>query len=237
MTKAISDQQRLILENLSYARKQAQKFQSERKHCGFALEDYESAAFLGLCDAARRYDASSDVSFKGFAFLRINGEMNDLLRSSGFITRKQVRAIANLLGETAESGALRKVVRALTLNLKHFKEVVSDSGIKLHFDERDQLSDISYSNAFNPEEAVGEKALCQYLRSLIEKLPDRERLVIELKYYENLTFEQMRDQFKGATRSWLCRIHSRAIEQLRSLIIASEIKCDHAQSQNLTEAA
>jgi len=237
MTNAISEQQKLILESLDYARMLARKFHSERKHCGFSLEDYESAAFLGLCDAARRYEISSEVAFSGFSFLRIQGEMNDLLRSSGYITRKQVRAIANLLGETGDSEALRKVLRALTLNLKHFKEVIADSGIKLHFDERDQVSDISYADAYNPEEALSEKLLSQYLRGLIAKLPDRERLVIELKYFENLTFEQMRNQFNGATRSWLCRIHTKAIEQLRILILSSEAQCERAQQQKLAEAA
>jgi RNA polymerase sigma factor (sigma-70 family) len=237
MTQTITQQQSLILESLDYARMLARRFHADRKHCGFSLEDYESAAFLGLCDAARRYTPNSEVAFSGFSFLRIQGEMNDLLRSSGYITKKQVRAIANLLGETGDSEALRKVLRALTLNLKHFQEIICDSGIRLHFDERDQVSDISYSNSISPEENLGEKLLAQYLRGLIAQLPEKERLVVELKYFEELTFEQMRRQFNGATRSWLCRIHSKAIDRLRALILASESACQNAQQVKLAEAA
>ena len=237
MKTTITDQQKLILDNLDYARMLARRFHTERKHCGFSLDDYESAAFLGLCDAARRYDSNSEVSFSGFSFLRIQGEMNDLLRSSGFVTRKQVRAIGHLLGETGDSDALRKVLRALTLNLKYFQEVIFDSGIKLHFDERDQVTDISYANSFTPEETLSEKLLSQYLRGLICKLPDKERLVIELKYFEELTFEQMRAQFNGATRSWLCRIHAKAIDHLRLLILASETSCQKLEQDELQKAA
>ena len=237
MTNTITAQQRLVLESLDYARMLARKFHSDRRNCGFDLEDYESAAFLGLCDAARRYDTESEVSFSGFAFLRIQGEMHDLMRSSGYVTRKQVRAIANLLGETGDSMALRKVLRALTLNLKHFQEVILDSGIRLHFDDKQQPSDISYADAVSPEEALGEKLLSQYLRGLVAKLSDKERLIIELKYFEDLTFEEMREQFKGATRSWICRMHGKAIEKLRFLILASEAACDKVQQGPLAEAA
>lgn len=237
MNNQITEQQKLVLESLDYARMLARKFHSDRTGCGFDLEDYESAAFLGLCDAARRYDMESEVSFSGFAFLRIQGEMHDLMRSSGYVTRKQVRAIANLLGETGDSAALRKVLRALTLNLKHFQEVILDSGIRLHFDEKHMPSDISYANAQSPEEALGDRLLSQYLRGLIAKLSDKERLVIELKYFEDLTFEEMREQFKGATRSWICRMHGKAIDKLRILILASDAACQNAQQEKLAEAA
>lgn len=237
MTNPITDQQKLILESLDYARMLARKFHTDRRNCGFDLEDYESAAFLGLCDAARRYDKESEVAFSGFAFLRIQGEMHDLMRSSGYVTRKQVRAIANLLGETGDSKALRKVLRALTLNLKHFQEVILESGIRLHFDDKHQPSDISYADAISPEEALGEKLLSQYLRGLVAKLSDKERLIIELKYFEDLTFEEMREQFKGATRSWICRMHGKAIQKLRVLILASEVACDKTQWEQLAKAA
>jgi len=237
MIKSITEQQRLVLENISFAKRQAMKFYKERRFCGFLLDDYESAAFLGLCDAARKYKPDSEVSFLGYAFLRIYGEMNDFLRSSGLITRKQVRAIANLLGEAKDSDTLRKIPRALNLNLKYYKEIISDAGIRLHFDEREQITDISYFNSSNPEEAADEKLLTQYLRELVGKLPDKERLVIELKYFEDLTFEEMREMFNGATRSWICRIHTRALEKLRYLIIASEAECERAQTQILAEAA
>ena len=57
-------------------------------------------------------------------------------------------AIANLLGEAGDSESLRKVLRALTLNLKHFQEIIFDSGIKLHFDERDQVSELLMMQRF-----------------------------------------------------------------------------------------
>jgi RNA polymerase sigma factor for flagellar operon FliA len=224
MTKLVNKQQQLIIESLDYARNLSRRFHAERKGCGFGLDDFESAAFLGLCDAARRYNPDSEVSFNGFAFLRIQGEMNDLLRSSGFVTRKQVSAIANLLGEAAEPQALKRIVRSLNLNLKHFQEIILDHGIRLHFDEYDLVTDISYSDALNPEQQVEEKILSRFLREMIQKLSDKERLVIELKYFEDLTFEEMREQFNGATRSWLCRIHTKALESLRANIIAAEVQ-------------
>ena len=226
MLLSIKEQQEVVLETLDFARTLARKFHLSRAKCGFDLDEFESAAFLGLCDSARRYDKDSEVTFKGFAFLRIQGEMHDLLRSGGLTTRKQVRALANLFGEKARPENLKRLFRNLRVDLKFFGDIVSEAGIRLHFNNKNQVSDISYVDAQNPEELLSDKNITQFLRKLVARLPDKERLVIELRYFEDLTFEEMRDQFRGATRSWLCRIHGRALDHLRDLLVQSENECN-----------
>jgi RNA polymerase sigma factor (sigma-70 family) len=214
----IAYQQELVLEALSYAKVLAKKFYHKRKECGFSLEEFESAAFFGLCDSAQRYDPRSSVSFRGFAYLRIQGEMNDLLRTNGLITRRQARALSGIIGGESGREAIGRLLASLNIELHRFKDLIEESGIRLYFNTKNQFVDISYATEFSVEDRLLNQLLCAHLKDLMLLLPEKERKVIHLKYFEDLTFEEMGAYFDGATRSWLCRIHARGIAKLRALI-------------------
>jgi RNA polymerase sigma factor for flagellar operon FliA len=85
------------------------------------------------------------------------------------------------------------------------------------------MTDISYLNDHTPEERFHFDQARRSLHALIEKLPDKEKRIIQLYYFEDLSFDEMRSHFDRATRSWLCRLHRRALDRLKRLIFTKNV--------------
>lgn len=213
----------LVSSNMEYARGLARRFYLERLQSGLERGDFESAAYLGLCDAAARYDSDKSENFRAYAFLRIHGAMVDLVRRAGFITRKEFAVMNSLTLFTEDDNGCGLRRRPILIS---FADILLEAGIKLHFNEHRRVIDLSYSNGITPESISINRASKAFVRVLLDELPDKEKRVLFLKYYENMTFEQMSDQFNGATRSWLCRIHARALARLRTKIAVREERCN-----------
>ncbi len=223
MTVPLSESAReLVTLNMDFARKLARRFFYERNFCGLGLDDFESAGFYGLCEAALRYTPERNPNFRLYAHCRIQGAMQDMMRHCGFITRKQLRAQVIFAGPDGKAGDQLATSAA---GLGTLSEVIFESGIQLQVDHRRQVTDLSYTQAHDPEALSIRRDDAAYLQRLLFELPEREQRVLWLKYYEGQTFEEMRDQFEGATRSWLCRIHSRALSMLRKKLDARESHC------------
>jgi RNA polymerase sigma factor for flagellar operon FliA len=201
----------LVEEHAVFARALARRYFNSRIISGLNQEDFESAALYGLCDAATRFDGSGEAQFKTFAHRRIKGAMLDLVRKFAGIPRGRVNKNAKLdpADRIRQSGSV--------------KELMFEAGVLLHLSEDHRVVGISYSAAESPEALVARKYLSGALQALVAELPEKERKVIEFKYYQDLSFEEMREHFDGATRSWICRIHAKALLRLRQRLQHSEL--------------
>lgn len=85
MKKTINIIEKLIIDNLNFAELLAAKFKKNKK---YSYEELKSAAYMGLVEAATKYDSLKNNSFKAFAFLRINGAMKDYIREIKWGTRR-----------------------------------------------------------------------------------------------------------------------------------------------------
>ncbi len=233
------EQTTLITSHIKFAKKQAAEFYHKRRGQGFELDDFEGAALLGLCDAARRFDASKGNYFKTFAYFRIKGAMYDLLRYGSGIQRRHFnRLVENQQSENSQNppanGTQHKkgeadYAHALSSEnlpyafarsaheLAGLVNILDQVDIKIHVIGEGQI-ELSYSDLPNPEDAAIVKNSKQYLASLIEQLPEKDREIIRLRYFDNLTFEEIGETMGGLSKSWVSRLHATALGRLRELL-------------------
>jgi RNA polymerase sigma factor for flagellar operon FliA len=197
--------------------------------------DLISYGLIGLIGSIERYDLDRDIKFETYAVARIRGAIIDELRSLDWVPRS-VRAKARDV-EKAHSRLENKLGRApneeemadkLGVSVEDFRttllEIANSSVLAL--DDLWTVSDpdggqvslldtIRDPNAIDPEEAIDTDELKDRLADAIESLPDRERLVIALYYYEALTLREIGDVL-GVTESRVSQLHTKAVLGMRS---------------------
>lgn len=207
------DRNSLIESHMPYTKRLAKKMYSKNSWIGVDLPDVVSAAYYGLCDAAWRYDARESTNFQTFSYMRVRGAVYDAMR---------VEFMHNNSRSARARSAEPPVKPARTANeLRDLLNILPDQMVKLHVNPVEDgvaMTDISYINDQSPEERFYYYEARRLLHALIAKLPEKEQLIIKLYYFEELGFDEMRKHFKGASRSWLCRLHRRALDRLKKLI-------------------
>jgi RNA polymerase sigma factor FliA len=197
--------------------------------------DLISYGLIGLIGSIERYDLDRDIKFETYAVSRIRGAIIDELRSLDWVPRS-VRAKARDV-EKAHSKLENKLGRApseeemaaeLGVSVEDFRttllEIANSSVLAL--DDLWTASDpdggqvslldtIRDPNAVDPEEAIDTVELKDRLAEAIESLPDRERLVIALYYYEALTLREI-GEVLGVTESRVSQLHTKAVLGMRS---------------------
>jgi RNA polymerase sigma factor for flagellar operon FliA len=197
--------------------------------------DLISYGLIGLIGSIERYDLDREIKFETYAVSRIRGAIIDELRSLDWVPRS-VRAKARDV-EKAHSKLENRLGRApseeemadeLECSVDDFRttllEIANSSVLAL--DDLWTVSDpdggqvslldtIRDPNAVDPEEAIDTVELKDRLADAIESLPDRERLVIALYYYETLTLREIGDVL-GVTESRVSQLHTKAVLGMRS---------------------
>lgn len=197
--------------------------------------DLISYGLLGLIGAIDRFDPTLDIKFETYALARIRGSIIDELRSLDWVPRS-VRARAREI-ERANAKLEHKLQRAptdeemaneLDMSMDEFQEAlvqISNSTIAA-LDELWTVSDSSGDqislldtlhdpDAPDPEKLVDASELKDRVADAISRLPEREKLVIALYYYENLTLREI-GEVLGVTESRISQLHTKAVLRLRS---------------------
>jgi RNA polymerase sigma factor FliA len=197
--------------------------------------DLISYGLLGLIGAIERFDPQREIKFETFAVSRIKGSIIDELRSLDWVPRS-VRAKAREIESTQtklehELGRVptdREVAEALEMSVEDFQESllqISNSTV-VALDELWTVSDSSGDqvslldtmkdpNAVDPARELGVSELKDRLANAISRLPEREKLVIALYYYENLTLREI-GEVLGVTESRVSQLHTKAVLRLKS---------------------
>jgi RNA polymerase sigma factor FliA len=199
--------------------------------------DLISYGLLGLIGAIERFDLEREIKFETFAVARIKGAIIDELRSLDWVPRS-VRAKARDV-EKAHATLEAKFQRAptdeemaerLEMSLEEFNgallEIANSSVLALDdlwtFADPEGgggqisvLDTIQDPAAVDPHAEAEASALKDRLADAIESLPERERLVIALYYYENLTLREI-GEVLGVTESRVSQLHTKAVLALRS---------------------
>jgi RNA polymerase sigma factor FliA len=222
----------LICEHMDFALKLARAFAKRRAGAAVGREDFEGAALLGLCDAAKRFEPSRGMGFKSFAYFRVRGAMIDLLRRSGELPRYEMRRkMAAFAAEArrAEDAALGGELSAMPLpyakdlaELGELADVVAALGIRLHVDAGKNIRDITYLADRDGLAQLEKNRLVARLQNYLTQLGEKERKVLHLRYGEGCSLEEIRPAFGNVSKSWLSRLHVRALERLRELFLQDE---------------
>jgi RNA polymerase sigma factor for flagellar operon FliA len=196
-------------------------------------DELMSAAVLGLITSAERFEPSRGVQFKTFAEQRIRGMIMDELRSQDWLSRsvrekykrleREFSALSQKLGRDPESS---EVAAAMGLELDDYhhllEEVHTFSFVSLNDSWEDDeggcaslLDVVPDNSAINPHAQLQSKELIVALGGSIDTLPEKERTVITLYYYEELNLKEI-GAVLGLTESRVSQLHSQAIVRLRS---------------------
>src|SRR4051794_20356482 len=196
--------------------------------------DLVSYGIFGLIDAIDKFDPGRGFKFETYAIARIKGAIIDELRSIDWVPRSVrakaraiERAISKLENELRRSPEDGEVAAELewsegeltqTLSQISFTGLVALDDLLAAGSERGSgatVGDTIAGGGHDPVEAFESEEMRQVLADAINRMPDRERLVLTLYYYEGLTLAEIGNVL-GVTESRVCQIHTKAIFQLRS---------------------
>lgn len=194
------------------------------------LEELISCGNLGLVKAASRYDPRRGVSFTTFSYYYIRGAIYDEIRKMGFFSRRdyeKIKLVANL------NDVMQTVVDEQQSETEHRAIALEDEIAQLQAEvgaliPTYLLSLSSCSEAVlnqpdtNAVEALEKQELVHYTMQLLKELPDEDKDIIEEIYFKNRTAASVAEE-RGLSRSWLSRLHSRAIDRLRELMVKQGI--------------
>ncbi|MBO8170992.1 MAG: FliA/WhiG family RNA polymerase sigma factor [Bacillaceae bacterium] len=196
-------------------------------------DDLISYGRMGLMDALQKFDYKRGLKFETYAMWRIKGAMIDGLRKADWIPRsvrdkskKIEEAYHNLEQELKRSVTDREVSEYLGMSEEDLHQVIQETAITSSmisldepvYDEEDQKSArhslIVDETADNPEEKIEKSQLKDLLVEVIDRLPEKERTVISLCYYEDLSMTEIAE-IMGLSTSRISQLHSKAIYRLR----------------------
>jgi len=197
------------------------------------FEDLVSYGIFGLLDAINKFDPSRGIKFKTYAMTRIRGAIFDELRSIDWIPRsirqkaKQIEQVIaeleNKLGRTVED---EEIAKELGITNEEFQNLLNKlSGTSMLSlndvwylgDDNDELSILETLEApenMNPDILLEKEEIKEYIIDAIKKLPDKEKKVIVLYYYEDLTLKEI-GEVLDVTESRVSQLHTKAIMRLR----------------------
>lgn len=214
------EKRRIIEEHLPFAYRLAAKFQRERRNINLEREDFEGAALVGLCEAARNFDPSVCVNFSTFSYLRIRGAMYELLRKSYGVSRSYFSELTNS-DETSENETGARLPYRFANDVRELAKLdvhLSEYGLNIHLNGESDKVDISYSAQRGPELEAVVLETKNNLRRLLQELPAMEQKIIEYHYYSDLSYSEMSELLGGMSKSWISRMHKKALDKLRYLM-------------------
>ncbi len=197
--------------------------------------DLISYGLLGLITAIERFELAREIKFETYAIPRIRGSIIDELRSLDWVprsvrarAREIERANAKLEHKLQRAPSDEEMAKELEMEVSEFNDAllqISNSTIAA-LDEMWTVSDSSGDqisllatihdpDAPDPEQLIDATELKDRVADAIARLPEREKLVVALYYYENLTLREI-GEVLGVTESRVSQLHTKAVLRLRS---------------------
>ena len=222
----------LLMEHLPTVRYLARRIH-ERLPQHVELDDLVSAGVVGLIDAFSKFDHTKKVQFKSYAQFRIRGAILDSLRTldwsprelrrKGRAVEEAIRAVTQRVGRAPSE---QEIAREMELTLAEYQLLLGDlKGLEigsLHMERSEDSGDeelayIPGSPEDDPLFRCLKGEMKQRLADAIDELPEKERMVLTLYYYEELTMKEI-GLTLGVVESRVSQIHSSAVLRLRSAL-------------------
>lgn len=204
---------------------------------GMDRDDLISAGVIGLIKSVDQYDPSRDVKFETYAIALIRGAILEMMRDEDWVPRsirEKLKALerANQRLETelnrpptrreladalelSEQEVMDLQVRAGRTNVFSLDDVIGGSGGE--GEDSLHLIEMIVDEDASPEDEVEGRDLKRILAAGVDKLPERERLVVSLYYFEGLTFKEIGNVL-GVSESRVYQLHTQAMSRLRAFM-------------------
>ncbi|MEM9201706.1 MAG: RNA polymerase sigma factor WhiG [Actinomycetota bacterium] len=201
--------------------------------------DLTSFGVFGLIDAIEKFDPERGYKFETYAIARIKGAILDELRSIDWVprsvrskARNLERAMSKLESENHRAPTDKEVAEEMGVTEAQLQTTLSQISFvgvaaldeMLSGGERGEsvtLGDTVADSGAGPMGVYEVEEMRQILAESINRMPEREKIVLTLYYYEGLTLAEI-GRVLSVTESRVCQIHTKAVLQLRSRISASE---------------
>lgn len=193
------------------------------------IDDLLSAACMGFVESLNRYDKSKNVEFYSYAERRIKGAILDALRQMDFLPRNlrnkvkdlesKIADLSTKLGRKPSVDEISKHTGVEKQDIYKLLAVIENGAIasldaSAGEDSNITLVDLLKSNFATPDENIEKEELINNLGKAIESLSEKERMVVTLYYYEDLTMKEV-GSVLDITESRISQIHSSAMQKLK----------------------
>lgn len=194
------------------------------------VEDLINVGALGLIDAIDRFNPERQESFKAYAELRIRGAIIDELRQLDWVPRsvrqrvqeleKTQRRLETELGRVPTE---QEVANHLGIDLEEYQDltrstallsVVSLEDLGVSEESKRDILQVLRGDSGDPDHLFEAKSATDKLAQAIKALPNKEKLVVKMYYYDDLTLKEI-GQVLGVTESRVSQIHSQAVTRLK----------------------
>ncbi|MEW6566063.1 MAG: RNA polymerase sigma factor WhiG [Spirochaetota bacterium] len=198
------------------------------------FDDLVGFGTFGLLDAIEKFDPEKNVKFKTYAVTRIRGAIFDELRSIDWVprsvrqkTKELEETIGSLEAQLGRTATDQEIAQALGMTEDEFLKtmmrisgtsILSLNDVWFSGDENDKVSigeSIEAPSSLNPDIIVEKDEIRRIIIEAINELPDKEKKVLVLYYYEDLTLKEI-GQVLEVTESRVSQLHTKAILRLRA---------------------
>ncbi len=202
------------------------------------LDDLISCGVIGLMDAIDKFDPTRDNKFKTYAEFRIRGSILDELRAQDWVPRSVrekakliERAYSKLEGELGRPATDEEMCAELEITQEEYYSLlnkaksvsllnIDDAASFNRGDKKLMMGLLEHRRASNPYAAVNYKRSQEIIKEGIKSLPEKQRLVLSLYYYEDLNLKEI-GQVLDVTESRVSQLHTQAILKLRGKLKTS----------------
>lgn len=195
------------------------------------FEELVGYGMVGLLEAADRFDPRRKVSFTTFSYYRIKGAVFDGLRQMGILTRTpneawiRREAAVNDLMQTAvddDAGGRQSAVEDEIRTVERYVDSLIPAYLLSLSEEN--APDVADTREL-PNASVEFRESIKLVRQTVKELPEREREIIESLYFKNLSTTELAKKM-GVNKSWVSRLHSKAVNRLRQRLFAAGFLSD-----------
>jgi RNA polymerase sigma factor for flagellar operon FliA len=222
----------IIIEYAPLIKYIAQKI-AARLPSNIELDDLISCGVIGLMDAIKKFDPTRDNKFKTYAEFRVRGAILDELRAQDWVPRsirekaKMVeRAYSKLECENGRPATDEEMCAELKITQDEFYELLNkaktvsllnlDDAASFNKGDKKLLAGfLDMNNQSNPHSAMDFKTFQEKVKEGIMTLPEKQRLVLSLYYYEDLNLKEI-GQVLSVTESRVSQLHTQAILKLKA---------------------
>jgi RNA polymerase sigma factor for flagellar operon FliA len=198
------------------------------------VEDLINVGIIGLMGAIEKYDEKRNVQFETFAYLRIKGAVLDELRQRDWASRSMrskestiEKALSELHKELGRQPDEEEIAAHLGVSLGEYHDLLGDArGVSIlssedlppdYLEKHSSAEMMEAIQSENPLRNLMGSELMAGLKKSIETLPEKERLVLSLYYYEELTMKEI-GRVMELTESRVCQLHSQAVLRMRGYV-------------------
>lgn len=188
-------------------------------------DDLISNGFFGLLDAIEKYDPMRGIKFETYAVVRIRGSMLDAIRAQDWVpvsvrqkAKNYEQTLAQLENKLGRSASDEEMAEALGITIADLYTLINQINVSTIIPLEEFIkTETSSNHLVNPSDQIEIDEIKNGLAKAIDKLPEKEKLVVALYYYEGLTLKEISLILK-LSEARISQLHTKAIFRLRGAL-------------------